>query len=196
MTCRRRQLTVSVFAAVILVAAATHADDSVEPERVLMTEHALSTEEAQAKQKAWADHLGFDAVVENSIGLQLCLIPPGTFPMGSPRGEANRKGGEQLQKVTHTQPFFIGRYEVTQAEWERVMGAIKEPREFGSGDRFPIYKITHAEAGAFCRKLTQLDRDAGKLPEGYEYRLPTDAEWEYACRAGTLTATYFGDKVR
>jgi formylglycine-generating enzyme len=195
MTCRRRQLTVSVFAAVILVAAATHADDSVEPERVLMTEHALSTEEAQTVQKAWADHLGVDAVVENSIGLQLCLIPPGTFPMGSPRGEANRKGGEQLQKVTHTQPFFIGRYEVTQAEWERVMGAIKEPREFGSGDRFPIYKITHAEAGAFCRKLTQLDRDAGKLPEGYEYRLPTDAEWEYACRAGTLTATYFGDKV-
>ena len=107
MICRRAQLTVSVFTAVILVAAATHADDSVEPESVLMTKHAISAELARTMQKAWADHLGVDPVVDNSIGMQLCVIPPGTFSMGSPRGEADRKSAEQLQEVTHTQPFLV-----------------------------------------------------------------------------------------
>ncbi len=167
---QRPQLTVSVFATMILIAAATHAD---EPEPVQMTEHPLTAEQAQAVQKAWADHLGVDAVVKNSIGMSLCVIPPGTFPMG----RQGQKGKEGPHEVTHSQPFFIGRYEVTQGEWERVMGPIKRARKSGSGDRFPVYQINHAEASEFCRKLTQLDREAGKLPEGYEYRLPTDAEW-------------------
>lgn len=188
---RRARLTVSVFAAAILVAAVTHAEDSVEPERVLMTEHALSAEQAQAAQKAWADHLGVDAVVENSIGMQLSVIPPGTFPMGM----EDRKGEEGPQDVTHSQPFFIGQHEVTQGEWERVMWPIQWQPKVGAGDRFPAYAVNYAEAAEFCRKLTGLDREAGKLPEGYEYRLPTTAEWEYACRAGTLAATYFGDKL-
>lgn len=148
-----------------LDAAAGQADASEKPKPVLMTDHPLSAEQAQTAQKVWADHLGFETILENSIGLQLCVIPPGTFPMGSPKGEANRKRKEQLQEVTHTKPFFIGRYEVTQAEWERVMGEIRGPLEVGSGDRFPVYKVNHAEAREFCRNLTQLDRKAGKLPE-------------------------------
>jgi len=156
-----------------------------------MTEHALSTEEAQTVQKAWADHIGVEAVVENSIGMQLSVIPPGTFPMG----KEDHKGEDGPQEVTHTQPYFIGRYEVTQGEWERVMGPLRKQPTAGAGDRFPVYGINYPEAAEFCRKLTGLDREAGKLPVGYQYRLPTSAEREYACRAGTLTATYFGDSL-
>ena len=161
--------------------------DSAEPDRVVMTENPLTNEQAKAAQKAWADHLGFKTIGENSIGMQLCVIPPGTFPMGE--SKRNRP------VVTHSQPYLIGRYEVTQGEWKRVMGRLPPQLNHGKGDRFPVYRATYAEASEFCRKLTELDRAAGTLPKGYEYRLPTDAEWEYACRAGTLTATYFGDSL-
>lgn len=189
---RKPQLAASVFASVIVILVATdaHADDSVAPEPVLMTENGLSTQQAQAAQKAWADHLGGDAIVQNSIGMQFCVIPPGTFPMGW----EDREGEDGPREVTHSQPYFIGRYEVTQGEWERVMGPLRQQRK-ERGDRLPMNGINHAEAAEFCRKLTRLDREAGKLPDGYEYRLPTDAELEYACRAGTLTLTYFGDKL-
>ena len=161
MICRRQQLTVSLVAAAILVAAVTDADDSVEPERVLMTEHALSAEQVQSAQMAWADHLGFDTVVENSIGMQLCVIPPGTFPMGR-----EYRKGQSRPHVTHSQPFFVGRFEVTQGEWKRVMGSIRSHEDYGAGDRFPVYRVNYAEAAEFCRKLTRLDREAGKLLEG------------------------------
>ena len=191
MTGQRPQMTVSAFVVLILIAAAANAADPAEPGRVLMTENALSTEQAQAAQKTWADHLGFDAVIENSIGMQLCVIPPGTFPLGW----EDRTGEEGPQEVTHSQPYFIGRYEVTQGEWERVMGRRRWKPEAGAGDRFPVYTINYAEAAEFCRKLTRLEREAAKLPKRYEYRLPTDAELEYAGRAGTKTLTYFGDTV-
>lgn len=189
---QRPQLTFSVFAAMILVAVVTHADDFVEPERVVMTERPLTTEQARVMQKAWADHLGFDVAYENSIGMRLRVIPPGTYPMGRPKAaEAHKRPVE----VTLGQAFLIGQFEVTQAEWERVMGAIETKLDVGAGDRLPMYSVNHTEATKFCRKLTLLDREAGKLPDGYGYRLPTDAEWEYACRAGTVTATHFGDKL-
>ena len=178
-----------VFGTMMLISAiATFAAD---PVPVRMIEKPLTTEQAQSAQKAWAEHIGFEVTFENSIGMQLSVIPPGTFPMG----KEDHKGEEGPQEVTHSQPYFIGRYEVTQGEWERVMGPLRKQPTAGAGDRFPVYGINYAESAEFCRKLTQLDREAGKLPEGYEYRLPTSAEWEYACRAGTLTATYFGDKM-
>ena len=187
MICRRRQLTASVLAAIMLVTAAARADDSTVPEPVRMTEAPLTTAQAKAAQKAWADHLGFKVITENSIGMPLCVIPPGTFPMGE--SKRNRP------VVTHRQAYLICRYEVTQGEWKRVMERLPSQLIYGKGDRFPVYRINYAEASEFCRKLTRLDREAGKLPAGYQYRLPTDAEWEYACRAGTLTATYFGDSL-
>lgn len=187
---QRPQPTLSLFVVILVVASTTHADEPATPKRVVMTKRALTAEQAKAAQKAWGDHLGVNAIVENSVGMQLCVIPPGTFPMGW----EERKGEEGPKEVTHSQPYFIGQYEVTQGEWERVMGPLRKQRK-QLGDRLPVNGISHAEAAEFCRKLTQLDREAGRLPGGYEYRLPTDAELEYACRAGTLTLTYFGDKL-
>lgn len=189
---RKPQLAVSMFAAAILVAAATHADDSANPKRVVMTEHAISAEQAQAAQKAWAEHIGFEVAFKNSIGMQLRVIPPGTYQMRSRRVEAT---DDRPVDVTLSQAFLIGQYEVTQGEWERVMGPIEGKLDAGAGDRFPAYRVNHADVSEFCRKLTQLEREAGKLPDGYEYRLPTAAEWGFACRAGTLTRYPFGESM-
>ena len=195
MTRHTTQLNPLVIAALLLNGIVMFADDADPPQPVMMTERPLSKEQAKSAQRVWAQHLGFDVSQKNSIGMPLQVIPPGTFLMGSPRGEVDRKSHETQVEVTLSQAFLIGQCEVTQGEWERVMGPITSPREFGSGNRFPVYRISYAEAKEFCRKLTQLDRAAGTLPNGYRYRLPTDAEWEFACRAGTRTATYFGDKM-
>ena len=162
------------------------------PEPVRLVEKSLTTEEAQSAQKAWAKHIGFEVTFENSIGMQLRVVPPGTFRMSSRRVAKGDKGPVE---VTFSEAFLIGQFEVTQGEWQRVMGPIETKLDAGAGDRFPVYRVNHAEAGEFCRKLTQLEREAGKLPDGYEYRLPSAAEWGFACRAGTLTLTPFGDKM-
>lgn len=175
-----------------LVTPTTQADDSDEPQPVVITENPLTTEQAQAAQQSWAEHIGFDVAFENSIGMKLRVIPPGSFHMVSPKAEEGHQGPVE---VTLSQAFLIGQFEVTQGEWQRVMGPIERKLDAGAGDRFPIYRVNHTEATEFCRKLTQLEREAGKLPDGYEYRLPTDAEWGFACRAGTLTLTHFGDRM-
>jgi formylglycine-generating enzyme required for sulfatase activity len=117
--------------------------------------------------------------------MKLKRIQPGAFQMG----QADIKGALP-HRVEITKPFYLGVTEVTQAQWQAVMGA--NPSHF-SGGELPVEKIGWAEARDFCQRLTDHERNAGTLPPRSIYRLPTEAEWEYACRAGSSTAFCFGD---
>ena len=128
-------------------------------------------------------------------GVKLCWCPPGKFTMGSPAGESERRPGEDQVEVTLSKGFWTGKYEVTQGQWKRVVGEFPGKLTAGEGDDFPVYAVNFAEAEEFCRKLTERARASGDLPKEWEFRLPTEAQWEYACRAGTTTATSFGDKL-
>jgi len=124
-----------------------------------------------------------NVLITNSIGMKMVLIPAGEFMMGSPEGEGGTLERPQ-HRVRITKPFYLGVYEVTQEQYEKVMGA--NPSEF-LGPTRPVERVTWDGAVNFCRKLGQ--------QEGKSYRLPTEAEWEYACRAGTTTQYGFGDDV-
>jgi len=116
------------------------------------------------------------------LEMKMVWIKDGTFIMGSPMLEGGRDNDEQQHEVTLTKGYWMGQCEVTQAEYKGVRGANQSRFR---GANLPVEKVTWDEAVAFCRELTELGREAGSLPEGYVYRLPTEAEWEYACRAGT-----------
>ena len=128
-------------------------------------------------------------------GIKLCWCPPGRFKMGSPPSEPERRPDEDQVEVTLTKGYWIGKFEVTQGQWKRVAGEFPAKLTAGEGENFPIYAINFAEAEEFCRKVTETARAAFQLPKNWEFRLPTEAQWEYACRAGTTTATAFGDKL-
>jgi formylglycine-generating enzyme required for sulfatase activity len=130
-------------------------------------------------------------------GVRLCWCPPGRFRMGSPSGEPERRPGEDQVEVTLTKGFWMGKFEATQGQWKRVMVKLPGPltAELPEGDDYPIGNVNFAEAESFCQKLTEVARKSGELPKDWEFRLPTEAQWEYACRAGTTTATSFGDKL-
>lgn len=130
-------------------------------------------------------------------GITLCWCPAGTFTMGSPRDEPERRPGEDQVLVTITKGFWMAKYEATQGEWKRVMGALPGPltTELPEGDKLPMGNVNFAEAEAFCLKLTDLAHGAGEMPGIWEFRLPTEAQWEYACRAGTTTMFSFGNQL-
>jgi sulfatase modifying factor 1 len=128
-------------------------------------------------------------------GVRFDWAPAGTFVMGSPPDEPERRPGENQIEATLTRGFWIGKYEVTQGEWQRIVGDFPGARDAGSGDDYPVYTINFAEAEGFCGKLTDLAHESGLLPQNWEVRLPTEAQWEYAARAGTTTATSFGNSL-
>ena len=119
-----------------------------------------------------------DFKVVDDIGLTLKKVLPGSFYMGSNDGPYNER---PMHRVNMTRQFWMGLYPVTQEEFKLVMG--KNPSNF-PGDRNPVEKVSWTSANEFCEKLTEMERENGSLPEGYVYRLPTEAEWEYTCRAG------------
>jgi formylglycine-generating enzyme required for sulfatase activity len=94
--------------------------------------------------------------------------------------------------VTLSQGFWMGKYELTQGEWRRVVGELPGMVNADVGEDFPVYSVNFPEAEEFCRRLTDRARAAGELPEGWKFRLPTEAQWEYACRAGSTTAFSVG----
>ena len=150
--------------------------------------------EAQDKDK--------DKVITNSIGMKLTLIPAGKFLMGSPAGEAERDPEELQHEVVISRPFYMGVFEVTQGEYEKVMGKPKEGGKYnpqnrgaffaGEGPDHPMDQVSWNQAVEYCKRLSALpaEKKAGRA-----YRLPTEAEWEYACRAGTKSVFHFGDAL-
>ncbi len=122
-------------------------------------------------------------VITNTIGMNLVYIPAGEFMMGSSSDEKDRYNAEGPQhRVKISKGFYMGVYEVTQGQYQAVMG--NNPSNF-KGDNLPVELVSWEMAVEFCRKLSQ--------KEGKTYRLPTEAEWEYACRAGSTTRFCFGD---
>ena len=133
--------------------------------------------------------------ITNSIGMKLVLIPKGKFMMGSPESEESRDENETQHEVTISKDYYLGVYEVTQAQYEKVMG--KNPSHFQGAEvgnenaDLPVEKVSWEDAVEFCKKLSELpeEKKAGRV-----YRLPTEAEWEYACRAGSKAAYSFDDE--
>jgi formylglycine-generating enzyme required for sulfatase activity len=175
--------------------------------------------QAKQHQQAWAERLAVPIEYTNSIGMKFRLIPPGEFLMGSTAEERqsaleNARAGEvpivtariptegPQHQVRITKPFYLGVNEVTQEEYRRVTGT--NPSAFSragkNGDkvpgmdtsRFPVETVSWGDAVEFCRQLSAMPNEKSS---GRVYHLPTEAEWQYACRAGTTTPFHFGNQL-
>lgn len=145
----------------------------------------------------------------NGLGMKFCWCPAGNFQMGSPGSEPARGADEEQKPVTIEQGFWIGKFEVTQSEYVAIVGEnpsrlspyslhLKDkpavvPEDQAS--KFAVDLVSYGSAEAFCSKLTAREQMEGRLPAGWRYILPSEAQWEYACRAGTTGATAFGDQL-
>lgn len=134
--------------------------------------------------------ISFSIVLPNDLKMEMVLMPKGTFMMGSPENESGRFPWEVYHKVVISEDFWIGKYEVTQAQYQAVMG--KNPSLI-KNLQAPVDGVTWYQAMDFCEKLNEITK--GKRPEGYIYSLPTEAQWEYACRAGTTTSLNHGENM-
>lgn len=136
---------------------------------------------------------------ENGIAMKFRWCPTGSYWMGSPRDEADRRENEDRVHV-QLSGFYLGQHEVTQDQWQRVTKLTLEKQQAkqlqdlrpGAGPDHPIYYVSFDDATEFCQQFTAQEREAGRLPKEWEYRLPTESEWEYACRAESRGPTAFG----
>lgn len=134
-------------------------------------------------EAATAPNLSAGYFIVPDLGLTLMAIPPGTLSMGAADGGAGRGDEGPATQVTLSR-FWLAKYELTQAAWTALMGS--NPSDF-RGAQNPVDTVSWNAAMEFCRRLNARERAAGRLPAGYTYTLPTEAQWEYACRAGTTT---------
>ncbi|MEQ8972538.1 MAG: formylglycine-generating enzyme family protein [Coleofasciculus sp. C1-SOL-03] len=131
--------------------------------------------------------------LSDDVGIRMMLIPKGSFNMGSPEYEPERSASEEPVHQVNVPSFFMGKYPVTQAQWRVVASLPPVNRELNpnpsrfKGDNRPVECISWYDAVEFCQRLSQYTHRS--------YRLPTDAEWEYACRAGTTTPFHFGETI-
>ncbi len=154
-----------------------------------------------SKNDTWTKFRGeavnFFAGTTNSIGMQFVSVPAGNFMMGSPDNETDRSKDEGPQHRVTIKAFRLGAHEVTQQQYEAVMGAGKNPSNFttakGGGPDNPVEQVSWDDAQEFCRKLEALPAEQAA---GRKYRLPSEAEWEYACRAGNAAAYCFGANAK
>jgi len=120
----------------------------------------------------------------SGVILEMVAIPGGTFLMGSPENEEGRYDSESPQHEVTVQPFYMSKYPITQNQYQAIMG--KNPSRFKGGNR-PVEKVSWYDAVEFCQKLSQ--------KTGKNYKLPSESQWEYACRAGTTTLFHFGETI-
>lgn len=165
---------------------------SAEAEKVRLAKALTALSDAQIKQLAMGDAKtsegkAFKAGDKIIMGIPLRWIPPGQFMMGSPSSEEGRDFDEDQCKVILTRGFFLGETECTQDQWEAVMGS--NPSRFKGAHR-PVERLSWTDAVEYCKRLTAKQQAEGILPKGWEWRLPTEAEWEYAARAATVGSRY------
>ena len=149
------------------------------------TNHASMVQEFKVRRP---NHM---AELNSTVDLEMIWVEPGIFTMG----QVGVTNAEPEHNVTLTQGFYLGKYEVTQAQYEAVIGS--NPSEFnatGNGNR-PVEDLNWTEALAFCEQLTIRERNAGRIPADWAYVLPTESQWEYACRAGTSTVYSWGNDI-
>jgi sulfatase modifying factor 1 len=181
-----KKLLAAMFVALLMVGCG---EDTKKPVGDSPESNQTSAETPPAKTDSSAEGKPF-AIPD--LSMEMLWVKPGTFEMGSPSSEKDRQDRETPHAVTLTQGFYLGKHEVTQSQWEKVMGS--NPSHFKGGDR-PVEKVSWTYVTSFCNKLTASERTAGRLPAGMTYQLPTEAQWEYACRAGTNTTFSFGDSL-
>ncbi|MFL2937528.1 MAG: SUMF1/EgtB/PvdO family nonheme iron enzyme [Opitutales bacterium] len=139
--------------------------------------------------------------ISSACNLEMIWVEPGTFTMGSPESEEYRSWDEDQYEVTLTNGFYLGKYEVTQEQYKFIMEGNKDgvnpsPNKYDIGPQKPVTRIWFNDTQRFLYRLNDLEKTSGRIPEEWSFTLPTEAEWEYACRAGSKTAYSWGDTVK
>lgn len=144
--------------------------------------------------RSWTGRENGDIRDDNELRLKLIWCKPGRFPRGSLVGDKNE---QPVREITLTQGFWLSETEVTQEQWAQVMKTQpwKDRGGVPAGADYPATCVSWEDAIEFCRLLTESEHETGRLPADLHYTLPTEAQWEYACRAGTVTEYSFGDNA-